>query len=146
MAKNTKFNGMDITMSITRLRGRYEITGAGLKAYTDNSQMYDDFGTDPGCAEAAYDMLASKAAEIYCGALATTNADPYEVENEEQAMELALLASRGDERVTEDDTDEEDWRSMCEMLDLDTCQPEAIHVLGGRYDTKALVALYNDLH
>ena len=146
MAKNTTFNGMDITMSITRSRGRYEITGAGLKAYTDNSQMYDDFDTDPGCAEAAYDMLASKAAEIYCGAMATTNADPYEVENEEQAMELALLASRGDERMTEDDTDEEEWRSMCEKLDLDTCQPVAIHVLGGRDETKALVALYNDIH
>ena len=46
MAKNTTFNGMDITMSITRSRGRYEITGAGLKAYTNDSQMYDDFDTD----------------------------------------------------------------------------------------------------
>jgi hypothetical protein len=146
MAKYATINGIEITMSITRSRGRYEITWAGVKVYTDNSRLYDDFDTDPECAETAYDMLASKAAEIYCGAMATTNGDPYEVETEEQAMGLASLASRGDERMTEDDTYSEEWSDMCAKLDLDTCQPEAIHVLGGRYDTKAIVALYNDIH
>jgi hypothetical protein len=113
-------------------RGRYEISakigGLGIRLFTDDAEIYDYFrknyhdADDPDWARrAAFDMLMEEACKRFIGALVTYNADPFLVEDDEQAIEVINDIDKHHAIVDPELTPDYDeyFTDACERLDLD---------------------------
>lgn len=131
-------------------RGRYEIKakigGLDIKAFTNDAEIYDYFRKDyhdpddPDWARrAAFDMLMEEACKRFIGALVTYNADPFLVEDDEQAIEVINDIDKHhaivDPELTPDD--DEYFTDACERLDLDPVANDVKRIM--YYPTKGNV-------
>lgn len=113
-------------------QGRYEISakigGLDIKLYDNDAEIYDYFSKnyydadDPDWARrVAYGKLMKEACKRFIGALVTYNADPFLIEDDEQAVEVINNIDKHYAIVDHELTPDYDelFTDACERLDLD---------------------------